>query len=733
MRPYQIAATEAILQRINIANNYKKMGSIGAGGYIWHTTGSGKTLTSFKSAQLASKLDFIDKVLFVVDRKDLDYQTIKEYDKFQKGAANSNKDTKTLIKQLNDVECKIIVTTIQKLTVFISQYKTHPIYTKNVVIIFDECHRSQFGLMHQNIIKNFKKYYIFGFTGTPIFSVNSNLSGIPSLKTTKQAFGDKLHTYTIVDAINDKNVLPFRIDYISTMRKIDNESDTKVEAIDTDAVLNSNERVHNICEYILKHFDQKTLRNKHYSFKGRRVTGFNAMFAVSSIDMCKRYYEELKKQIQLNNIDLKIATIFSFAPNEVVGDDGFLGEEIFETESLNQSSRDFLESAIDDYNKIFKTNFDTSSDKFQNYYKDLSMRIKDREVDLVIVVNMFLTGFDATTLNTLWVDKNLKMHGLIQAYSRTNRILNAVKSYGNIVCFRNLEKATNEAIGLFGDRDACGVVLLKSYDDYYNGYSDENGHEFEGYISLIAKLQNIFPLGKTIVSESKEIEFISLFGSILRVRNILSAFDEFAGNEIISTIDFQDYTGLYHDIHDKYKVRDKHKESILDDVVFEMDLVKQVEVNIDFILDLAASYHDSNCKDKEKLIAISKAVNSSEELRSKKDLINRFLKRIDSKSDDDININNTWKDFVQEAFIDDLNNIITTESLNEDKTNKFIQKSFRDGEIKTSGTDIDDLMPKMSLFSKDNGRQAKKDKITEQLQIFFDKFYGVYDKYNAEL
>lgn len=733
MRPYQIAATEAILQRINIANNYKKMGSISAGGYIWHTTGSGKTLTSFKSAQLASKLDFIDKVLFVVDRKDLDYQTIKEYDKFQKGAANSNKDTKTLIKQLNDVECKIIVTTIQKLTVFISQYKSHPIYTKNVVIIFDECHRSQFGLMHQNIIKNFKNYYIFGFTGTPIFSVNSNLSGIPSLKTTEQAFGDKLHTYTIVDAINDKNVLPFRIDYISTIRKKDAEADTKVEAIDTDAVLNSKERVHNICEYILKHFDQKTLRNKNYSLKGRRVSGFNAMFAVSSIDMCKRYYEELKKQIISKNIDLKIATIFSFAPNEDVSDDGFLGEEEFETDHLNQSSRDFLQGAIEDYNNIFKTNFDTSSDKFQNYYKDLSMRIKNREVDLVIVVNMFLTGFDATTLNTLWVDKNLKMHGLIQAYSRTNRILNAVKSYGNIVCFRNLEKATNDAIGLFGDRDACGVVLLKSYDDYYNGYSDENGHEFEGYITLITKLQTMFPLGKAIISESKEIAFISLFGSILRVRNILSSFDEFAGHEILSTIDFQDYTGLYHDIHDKYKGRDKHKESILDDVVFEMDLVKQVEVNIDFILDLAASYHDSNCKDKEKLIAISKAVNSSEDLRSKKDLINRFLKRIDSNSDVDININNTWKDFVQEAFIDDLNNIITTESLNEDKTNRFIQKSFRDGEIKTSGTDIDDLMPKMSLFAKNNGRQAKKDEITEQLQIFFNKFYGVYDKYNAEL
>ena len=431
MRPYQIVATERILNRIEVSTNYRKTGTMEAGGYIWHTTGSGKTLTSFKTAQLATGLPYIDKVLFVVDRKDLDYQTIKEYDRFEKGAANGNKSTAILQKQLEDTTSRIIVTTIQKLDVFIMKNKSHPIYHKHVVLVFDECHRSQFGQMHINIIKHFKNYHIFGFTGTPIFSVNAGASGNPNLRTTEQAFGEKLHTYTIVDAINDGNVLPFRIDYISTIKQKDSDKDKKVAAIDTEEALASPERISEVVKYILEHFDQKTNRNILYSLKGKRVNGFNSMFAVSSIPVCKKYYLEMKKQLASKHRDLTIATIFSFTPNEADTADGILEDESFDIEGLDQSSRDFLDMAIDDYNKMFKTNFDTSSKGFQDYYKDLSEKVKKREVDLLIVVNMFLTGFDATTLNTLWVDKNLKMHGLIQAFSRTNRILNSVKTFGD--------------------------------------------------------------------------------------------------------------------------------------------------------------------------------------------------------------------------------------------------------------------------------------------------------------
>ena len=470
MRPYQIVATERILNRINVSNNYKTFGTIEAGGYIWHTTGSGKTLTSFKAAQLASKLSFVDKVLFVVDRKDLDYQTMKEYDKFEKGAANSNTNTAILKKQLEDTNSRIIITTIQKLTVLIKKQKSHPAFNKHIVIIFDECHRSQFGDMHTAITKTFKKYHIFGFTGTPIFAVNSSSSSRSDLRTTEQAFGNKLHTYTIVDAITDKNLLPFRVDYISTMREEENIQDAKVWNIDREKALAAPKRISNIVNYIRQHFDQKTKRNSFYLLKDRRLAGFNSIFAVSSIDVAKKYYTEFQNQmagLPSDNL-LKIATIYSFSINEDDPEiDGIIEDENLEdTSKLDQSSRDFLDAAIKDYNKIFKTNFDTSSDKFQNYYKDVSQRVKDREIDLLIVVNMFLTGFDATTLNTLWVDKNLRLHGLLQAYSRTNRILNSVKTFGNIVCFRNLEKATNESIALFGDKDAGGIVLLKTYDEY---------------------------------------------------------------------------------------------------------------------------------------------------------------------------------------------------------------------------------------------------------------------------
>lgn len=735
MRPYQIVATEKILNRIEVSTNYKKTGTIEAGGYIWHTTGSGKTLTSFKTAQLATNLPYIDKVLFVVDRKDLDYQTIKEYDRFEKGAANSNKNTAILQKQLEDSTSRIIVTTIQKLDVFITKNPMHPVRDKHIVLVFDECHRSQFGNMHTRIVggtikkkekivkvdRYFRNYHIFGFTGTPIFSVNAKSGGNPNLRTTKQAFGDKLHTYTIVDAINDGNVLPFRIDYINTVKQKDEENDKKVTAIDTEEALASPERIREVVNYILEHFDQKTMRNSYYSLKGKRVNGFNSMFAVSSIPVCKKYYLEFKKQIAQKHRDLTIATIFSFAPNEEDSADGILEDESFDTEGLDQSSRDFLEMAIDDYNRIFKTNFDTSSKGFQDYYKDLSDKVKKREVDLLIVVNMFLTGFDATTLNTLWVDKNLKMHGLIQAFSRTNRILNSVKTFGNIVCFRDLEKATNDAIKLFGDKEANGIVLLKSYDDYYYGCVDDKGKMIKGYEERIEELLSRFPLGEPIVGEQNKKDFVVLFGNILRLRNILTAFDRFAGNEILSAIDFQDYTGTYHDIYEDIKAKPGDKASIIDDVVFEMELVKQVEVNIDYILMLVAKYHEDNCKDKEILVAIDKAIKSSLQLRSKKELIENFINTINTDS----NINDDWQEFVKEQKKLDIQNLIGEEKLKPEETVKFVDNAFRDGILKTTGTDLDKIMPPVSRFGGGGSRDKKKQTVINKLKIFFEKYFGL--------
>lgn len=719
MRPYQIAATERILSRIEIATNYKKMGTISAGGYIWHTTGSGKTLTSFKTAQLASSLSYIDKVLFVVDRKDLDYQTMKEYDRFEKGAANGNTSTRILQKQLEDSNARIIITTIQKLDKFITKNKHHPVYNQNVVLIFDECHRSQFGEMHNKIIKAFKKYYIFGFTGTPIFAVNANNGNNPLKKTTQQVFGDKLHTYTIVDAINDGNVLPFRIDFINTIKEKDNINDIKVRSIDIEKALLAPERIREVTSYILDHFDQKTKRNSFYSLKGKRVAGFNSIFAVESIPMAMKYYIEFKRQLEERNRNLVIATIFSFSPNEDDPDDIFPDEE-FETDKLDKSSRDFLESAISDYNKIFNTNFDTSADKFQNYYKDLSQRVKNREVDLLIVVNMFLTGFDATTLNTLWVDKNLKYHGLIQAFSRTNRILNSVKTYGNIVCFRDLKQATDDAIALFGDKNAGGVVLLKTFNEYYNGF-DENGKHYTGYIELISTLQNNYPLGKAIIGEEAQKDFIKLFGSILRIRNILSAFDDFEGKEIISERDFQDYQSVYIDLYQIFRKDEKaDKENINDDIIFEIELIKQIEVNIDYILMLVAKYHESNCTDKSILVTIDKAVNSSIELRSKKELIDKFINSINLST----NVDDDWRKFVLEQKENDLENIIKEEKLKPDETRKFIEGSFRDGILKTTGTNIDKILPPISRFGNSN-RTSKKQNAIEKLINFFEKYRGL--------
>lgn len=747
MRPYQIVATERILNRIEIANNYKKYGSVAGGGYIWHTTGSGKTLTSFKTAQLATKLDYIDKVLFVVDRKDLDYQTMKEYDRFEKGAANSNTSTAVLKRQLEDDNARIIITTIQKLATFIKKNAGHSVFDKRVVIIFDECHRSQFGDMHQAITKYFKKYHLFGFTGTPIFAVNAGVSKNPTLRTTEQAFGDQLHAYTIVDAINDKNVLPFRVDYIKTMDAEPDIDDKEVWDINREKAFLAPERIRLVTDYILTHFDQKTYRgDKTYTYsvlqniaevasasskhqieeikQKRRVSGFNSIFAVSSVDAAKLYYAEFQRQMAENpQKRLKVAVIYSYGANEEETD-GILDEENPEdTSALDQSSRDFLDAAIRDYNGMFHTNYSTDGDKFQNYYKDVSLRMKNKELDLLIVVNMFLTGFDATTLNTLWVDKNLKMHGLIQAYSRTNRILNSIKVFGNIVCFRNLQKRTDDAISLFGDKEAGGIVLMRGYKDYYFGYEDADGKYHPGYQDMIEELTTKFPLTEErITGEQRQKEFIVLFGAILRMRNLLTSFDEFAGSEILSERDFQDYLGRYQDLRDEWKNRKPggEKEDITDDIVFEIELIKQIEINIDYILMLVQKYHDSHCDDKEILITIQKAVDASPELRSKKALIETFIAGINDVSD----VMLEWRTFVAEEKERQLVTIIQEENLKDEETRRFMDSAFRDGSVKTTGTDIDKLMPPISRFGGGN-RAAKKQTIIEKLQAFFERFFGI--------
>jgi len=734
MRPYQIVAAERILQRIATATNHRQLGSVAAGGYIWHTTGSGKTLTSFKAAQLARGLPEIDKVLFVVDRKDLDYQTMREYERFEKGAANSNTSTAVLQRQLEDPNARIIITTIQKLSRFVAKNKKHPVYDQHVVVIFDECHRSQFGDMHAEITRVFKRYHLFGFTGTPIFADNAGASGNPLRRTTEQAFGDKLHTYTIVDAINDKNVLPFRIDYINTIKASPAIRDKKVSAIDTERALLAPERIAQIVGYIREHFDQKTKRSASYvssvvnnvaeviasknkvdEVRGKkRQNGFNSLFATASIDAAKRYYAEFSAQQKVlpEAQRLKVGLIYSFAANEEEVD-GLLGEEEFEMEGLDQGARDFLDAAIKDYNTLFATNYDTSADKFQNYYKDLSQRLKQRELDVVIVVNMFLTGFDATTLNTLWADKNLRAHGLIQAYSRTNRILNSVKTYGNIVSFRDLEQETNDALALFGNENAKGIVLLKPYAEYYKEYQKR-----------IEELVASFPLGRAIIGETAQKAFIKLFGSILRLKNILTAFDDFAGNEILSERDFQDYQSLYLNLYAEFRsTSDADKESINDDVVFEIELIKQVEINVDYILMLVERYLKTkgSGQDKEIRAAIERAINASPSLRNKKDLIEQFVDSVSTKA----KVDAQWQAFVAKRKVEDLDRIIADEGLNADETKAFVDNAFRDGAIPVSGTAITKILPPVSRFAKNNGHSAKKQTVLDKLAAFFERYSGL--------
>lgn len=745
MRPYQITATERIINRIEIATNYKKYGSAAGGGYIWHTTGSGKTLTSFKAARLATTLPYIEKVLFVVDRQDLDYQTMREYDRFEKGSANSNRSTAVLKKQLEDDNAKIIITTIQKLSTFVKKNPDHPIYQKHLVIIFDECHRSQFGEMHRAITKNFKKYHLFGFTGTPIFGINAGAVRDPKLCTTEQAFGDQLHTYTIVNAINDRNVLPFHVDYIKTMDKDEGMKDEQVWDIDREKAYMAPERISLVTEYILDNFDKKTYRGtRTYNFnkimnideiasarlgaikeikQKQRINGFNSIFCVNSVPMAKLYYEEFKRQMAANPTKkINIATIFSYSPNEYEPDGLLCDENIDDTSALDQTSRDFLDYAMKDYNEMFKSNYSTDGDSFQNYYKDVSLRMKNKELDLLIVVNMFLTGFDATTLNTLWVDKNLRMHGLLQAFSRTNRILNSVKAAGNVVCFRNLQTRVDDAIALFGDKDAGGIVLLHTFNDYYYGYEGSDHHYHVGYVDLISELCEKYPLSMTqIIGENNQKQFIKLFGNILRMRNILLSFDEFAGKEILSERDLQDYLGRYQDLYDDWKNKksDEKKEDINDDIVFEIELLKHIEINIDYVLLLVQKYHDSHCQDREVLVTIQKAIHASPQLRSKKELIDTFIAGINDIDD----IMSEWHKFIAEAKEQQLMQIITEENLKEKETRKFLESCLLNGEVKTSGKDIDSLLPPMSWF--DAKRSEKKQRVIDKFRAFFDRFYGI--------
>ena len=743
MRPYQIAATERLLNRIEIAHNKKLYGKKEAGGFIWHTTGSGKTLTSFKAAQLATKLDYIDKVLFVVDRKDLDYQTMKEYDRFQKGAANGNTSTSILKKQLED-NSKIIITTIQKLATFVKKNPQHEVYDKEIVMIFDECHRSQFGEMHQVITKRFKKYYIFGFTGTPIFTENIS-SGSKTFKTTEDVFGEKLHAYTIVDAIRDHNVLPFRVAYVKTMKEKEDIENSQVWDIEREDALQDPRRIHNVAQYILEHFDQQTKRGKVYSFiqlknveqvakdKKKKVeevrvstklNGFNSIFAVQSIPCARLYYNELKKLIgELpENKKLKIATIYSYGANEEVPD-GDEDENSDSTEGLDKSSRDFLEEAIKDYNQMFGTNYDTSADKFPNYYKDVSWRMKNREIDILIVVNMFLTGFDATTLNTLWVDKNLRYHGLLQSYSRTNRILNAIKTFGNIVCFRNLEEATNKCMALFGNKDARGISILRPFEDYFNGYTDDEGKHVKGYVEYVDDLKAQVAPGEMPLGEKAEKDFIKLFGTILKMRNLLSSFDQFEQADIMNERDVQDYTSIYLDLADKYRSEKKEKEDICDDIVFEMELVKQVEVNIDYILFLVEKYREGKDSAVEIRVKIQKAIDSSPDLRDKKTLIEQFIDQLspDSKVDEE------WKQYVNIQKQEEFEQIIEEENLRKDKAIEFIENSFERGYVPEGGIELDGIMPPLNPFDPSANRQGKIQTVIDKLKAFFNKFFDISD------
>ena len=737
MRPYQIAATERLLWRINSSFENKKAGSVEAGGFIWHTTGSGKTLTSFKSARLATELDYIDKVFFVVDRKDLDYQTMREYQKFQKDSVNGSKDTKELKVSIEKQDNKIVVTTIQKLNEFVKSNKGHDIYNKHCVFIYDECHRSQFGLAQKNIQSSFKHYYQFGFTGTPIFVENS-LDG----KTTSDVFGAQLHSYVITDAIRDGKVLKFKIDYNSINPRFksseEETDDEKLKVLENKMFLHP-ERISEITNYILDKFDSKTYRNTQYTVKDKRINGFNAMFAVQSVDAAKMYYEEFKKQ-QANlpeDKKLKVATIFSYAPNEERAS-GEIEEESMSSSAMSTTAKQFLTNVVDDYNSFFQTNFTIDGNGFENYYKDLSSRVRNKEVDLLIVVGMFLTGFDAPTMNTLFVDKNLRYHGLIQAFSRTNRILNKMKTFGNIVCFRNLEKATKDAIKVFGDENSINVIIERSYDEYINGFMDEDtGVVFKGYKELCEEIIEKFPDPTEIKLEKDKKEFVKLFGEILKRENILRNYDEFSSFEKIITERLkQDMKSTYIKIKEELISPDpsgggdrgkggKDDEKIdFSDVEFHIDLLKTEEVNLDYILALILEKAKEQGTNNETLKEeIRRLIRSSLGTRAKEELIIEFINRTDlTKFDKNEDILEAFYEYAKIEKEQKINELISEENLKE-KSKKFIEKSISRGYVAQGGTELDDVLPPVRRVGGE--REAKKQSVLSKLKDIVKVFVGI--------
>ena len=769
MRPYQIAAAERILHKIKKSLSFGLIGSTKSGGYIWHTTGSGKTLTSFKTAQLATGIPEIDKTFFVVDRKDLDYQTMREYERFSQGASSGSVSVKKLAEQIEDgAKTKIIVTTIQKLHIYSRRLvKRGETFPGMVVLIFDECHRSQFGEMRESIKNAFPRHCMFGFTGTPIFAQNASKSGKSGYKTTPQVFGGEpnkkgeevlaLHAYTIVDAIRDKNVLPFLVDYVNTVKMKPDVDDAKTEGADTKGATKASTRVCEIVKYILDHFNQKTSRNSYFKLGDQRVSGFNSLLAVESIPLALEYYGEFKRQLAESDRGLTIATIFSGGAQDdkkyqnggkeqdpkqaeirreysrvpsaldanakdedADGSGGVADENSENTSGLDSPSLAGLTQAIADYNATFGTSYD-AGEKFESYYKDVSRRVKNRELDLLIVVNMFLTGFDAPTLNTLWVDKRLKMHGLIQAFSRTNRILNSVKTYGNIVCFQTNEKATDEALALFGDKDAASVVLLRPYADYYCGYEDSEGKFTPGYRQIVERLRERYPIESPIVGEAAQKEFVELFGALLKVRNILTSFDEFKGNKTLSERDIQDYQSKYVDIWSEIKKPKKKVKGadIRDDLNFEIELAKRVEVNIDYILKLVKKYRESGCKDKALEASINRAVDSSFELRSKRDLVAKYVEKMKTAELGEVP---DWREFVEEEQDADVEELAEQEGLDKEKVKFYIGESLKTGALKTRGKEFANLVP-VNPFMGDP--EKVRSRVVRGLKHVFNKFIGL--------
>ena len=757
MRPYQIAATERILWKIKSSYHAKKWRTNESGGYIWHTTGSGKTLTSFKAARLATELDFIDKVFFVVDRKDLDYQTMKEYQRFSPDSVNGSENTAGLKRNIEKDDNKIIVTTIQKLNKLIKSEEHLPIYNKQVVFIFDEAHRSQFGEAQKNIHRKFKQYYQFGFTGTPIFPENAL-----GAETTASVFGRELHSYVITDAIRDEKVLKFKVDYNDVRPKfktIEMEQDEKkLTAAETKEALLHPERIKEISQYILNNFRVKT----HRLHPGAK--GFNAMFAVSSVDAAKLYYESLNSLQKESEKPLKIATIFSFAANEEQNAIGEIVEETFEPSAMDSSAKEFLTYAISNYNAMFKTNFGVESKEFQNYYRDLANRVRKQEIDLLIVVGMFLTGFDAPTLNTLFVDKNLRYHGLMQAFSRTNRIYDSTKTFGNIVTFRDLEKATVDAITLFGDKNTKNVVLEKSYQEYMQGFTDiATGEARRGYVELVKELNDRFPNIDDIATEKDKKDFSKLFGEYLRVENILQNYDEFASLKALQTVDLedpkaveafkaahyvsdeyiaamqkiavpeertiQDYRSTYNDIRDWLRKENAGKQTEAssidwDDVVFEVDLLKSQEINLDYILELIFEKNKKS-KDKETLVEdVRRLIRSSIGNRAKESLVVDFIHRTDlDEFSDKASIIDAFFSFAQAEQKREAEELIDTEGLNQDAARRYLLASLRKEYASENGTELNEVLPKMSPLNP--MYLTKKQTVFQKISAFVEKFKGV--------